>query len=568
MAIINIPVGGVAVGIEIPDFTLDYTSQQMLNELKQQTSILQTGTQAQVAALNNLSGGGLSGRLASSAANIGNNNESSGLNRLFTGIGAGFTKLIENAGIQQAVQTMFDGFGLPRVGAALGTIVGIVEQASESMAKLSRVGANAGTSLIDLRNDAANVGLGLEQVTAYVSTFGTTITSLGKNSTEGTNRLLEFVGALRENTQDVGYFGMTATEMAQYMIDELEIRRQLTTTMEMQNLNARQVSIALKEQYTQAQAVARLTGQDVHARIRARMDMERNADFSAVMAGLYPEQAKAAGIAIQAMTEMGPAVQQMLQTAYTNVMAGLPAAVRNEGYAEFAGVSLGVAGIDVDGAIRQLADETFAGNEQMTQAIMSQLAIQFDNMNADQKQVLLGLSRGGGVEGATMALTASMQATPPVVDAMHQSLAGLVDAIDQAAGAIATSANLRIAGMRQDSEVMIQQLQAAMFNAILGATGTSALNETESIEALMGVMQMGVDATAGAQEISRMAADIMATLRGGAGAAVEALTPDSIAQAISQEFSNFFATTAQNIADNRAIMAELSAAIRSGAMFQ
>jgi hypothetical protein len=568
MAIINIPVGGVAVGIEIPDFTLDYTSQQMLNELKQQTSILQTGTQAQVAALNNLSGGGLSGRLSSSAANIGNNNESSGLNRLFTGIAAGFTQLIANAGIQEAVQKMFDGFGLPRVGQALGTIVGIVEQASESMAKLSRVGANAGTSLIDLRNDAANVGLGLEQVTAYVSTFGTTITSLGKNSTEGTNRLLEFVGALRENTEDVGYFGMTATEMAQYMIDELEIRRQLTTTMEMQNLNARQVSIALKEQYTQAQAVARLTGQDVHARIRARMDMDRNADFSAVMAGLSHEQAKAAGIAIQAMTEMGPAVQQMLQTAYTNVMAGLPAAVRNEGYAEFAGVSLGVAGIDVDGAIRQLADETFAGNEQMTQAIMSQLAIQFDNMNKDQKQVLVGLSRGGGVEGATMALTASMQATPPVVDAMNQSLAGLVDAIDQAAGAIATSANLRIAGMRQDSEVMIQQLQAAMFNAILGATGTSALNETESIEALMGVMQMGVDATAGAQEISRMAADIMATLREGGVAAVEALTPDTIGQGVRGALSDFFATTAQNIADNRAAIASLTEMIRRDGILQ
>lgn len=567
MAIINIPVGGVAVGIEIPDFTLDYTSQQMLNELKQQTSILQTGTQAQVAALNNLSGGGLSGRLASSAANIGNNNESSGLSRIFTGIEAGFTQLIANAGIQEAVQKMFDGFGFPRVGQALGTIVGIVEQASESMAKLSRVGANAGTSLIDLRNNAANVGLGLEQVTAYVSTFGTTITSLGKNSTEGTNRLLQFVGALRENTKDVGYFGMTATEMAQYMIDELEIRRQLTNTMEMQNLNAEQMTTALKEQYMQQMAVARLTGQDVHARIRARMDMDRNADFSAAMAGLSDQQAKAAGIAIQAMTEMGPALQQMLQTGYTNVMAGMDPAVRNEGYAEFAGVSLGVAGIDVDSALRQLADATFASNGQMTQALMSQLAIQFDNMNADQKQVLLNLSRGGGVEGATMALTASMQATPPVVDAMNQSLAGLVDAFSQAAVEV-NSANLRIAGMRQDSEVMIQQLQAAMFNAILGATGTSALNETESIEALMGVMQMGVDATAGAQEISRMAAEVMSTLREAGTTAVEALTPDTIAQAIRREFSNFFETTANNIADNRAIMAGLMEMIRRDGILQ
>jgi hypothetical protein len=568
MAIINIPVGGVAVGIEIPDFTLDYTSQQMLNELKQQTSILQTGTQAQVAALNNLSGGGLSGRLASSAANIGNNNESSGLSRIFTGIEAGFTQLIANAGIQEAVQKMFDGFGFPRVGAALGTIVGIVEQASESMAKLSRVGANAGTSLIDLRNDAANVGLGLEQVTAYVSTFGTTITSLGKNSTEGTNRLLEFVGALREETKAVGYFGMTATEMAQYMIDELEIRRQLTTTMEMQNLNAQQMSIALKEQYMQQMAVARLTGQDVHARIRARMDMDRNADFSAAMAGLNDQQANSARIAVQAMTELGPAVQQMMQKGLTNMMLGLNPAIRNEGFGEFAGVAQGVAGIDVYGAFEQVAAAINANDDQMAQAIMSQLAIQFDNMNETQKVQLGILSAGGGVEGATMALTVSMQATPPVVNAMNQSLAGLVDAIDQAAGEIATSANLRIAGMRQDSEVMIQQLQAAMFNAILGATGTSALNETESIEALMGVMQMGVDATAGAQDLARMAAEVMSTLRDGGVASVEALTPDTIGQGVRDALSDFFDRTAANIAENRAIMAELSAAIRSGAMFQ
>jgi hypothetical protein len=567
MAIINIPVGGVAVGIEIPDFTLDYTSQQMLNELKQQTSILQTGTQAQVAALNNLSGGGLSGRLSSSAANIGNNNESSGLSRIFTGIEAGFTQLIANAGIQEAVQKMFDGFGFPRVGQALGTIVGIVEQASESMAKLSRVGANAGTSLIDLRNDAANVGLGLEQVTAYVSTFGTTITSLGKNSSEGTNRLLEFVGALRDETKAVGYFGMTATEMAQYMIDELEIRRQLTTTMEMQNLNAQQMSIALKEQYMQQMAVARLTGQDVHARIRARMDMDRNADFSAAMAGLSDQQANAARSAVMALTELGPAVQEMVQIGLTNQMLGLNPAIRNEGFGEFAGVAQGVAGIDVYSAIEQAAAAANAGDAQMAQAIISQLAIGFDNMNETQKQQLGILSRGGGVEGATMALTVSMQATPPVVNAMNASLAELVDAFDQAVVEI-NSANLRIGGMRQDSEVMIQQLQAAMFNAILGATGTSALNETESIEALMGVMQMGVDATAGAQEISRMAAEVMSTLRDGAITAAQELTPDIIGQGVRNALGDFFDRTAANIAENRAIMAELSAAIRSGAMFQ
>lgn len=566
MAIINIPVGGVAVGIEIPDFAMDYTSQQMLTELKQQTAILQTGTQAQVTALNNLSGGGVSGRLASSAANIGPASEQSGLNRLFTGIEAGFSQLIANAGIQEAVQKMFAGFGFERVGSALGTIVGIVEQASESMAKLSRVGANAGTSLIQLRNDAAAVGLGLEQVTAYVSTFGTTITSLGKNSTEGTNRLLQFVAALRENTKDVGYLGMTSTEAAQYMIDELEIRRQLTSTMEMQKLNADQMSVALKEQYMQQMAVARLTGQDVHARIRARMDMDRNADFSAAMAGLQDDQANAARTAVMAMTELGPAVQQMMQLGLTNQMLGMNPAVRNEGFAEFAGVAQGVAGLDIYGAIEQAAAAANAGDAQMAQAIMSQLAIGFDNMNETQKQQLGILSRGGGVEGATMALTAAMQATPPVVDQMNTSLAGLIAAFDQAATQVRSS-NLTIAGMRQDSEVMIQQLQASMFNAILGATGTSALNETESITALMDVMQIGVDSTAGIQQMAAQAAEIMSTLRDGATTAVQELTPDSIGQGVTTAMSDFFRQTNENIAENRAILSQLTDAINRG-MFQ
>lgn len=566
MAIINIPVGGVAVGIEIPDFAMDYTSQQMLTELKQQTAILQTGTQAQVTALNNLSGGGVSGRLASSAANTGPASEQSGLNRLFTGIEAGFSQLIANAGIQEAVQKMFAGFGFERVGSALGTIVGIVEQASESMAKLSRVGANAGTSLIDLRNDAAAVGLGLEQVTAYVSTFGTTITSLGKNSTEGTTRLLQFVAALRKNTEDVGYLGMTSTEMAQYMIDELEIRRQLNSTMKMQTLDVDQMSKALKEQYMQQMAVARLTGQDVHARIRARMDMDRNADFSAAMAGLQDDQANAARTAVMAMTELGPAVQQMMQLGLTNQMLGMNPAVRNEGFAEFAGIAQNVAGLDIYGAIEQAAAAANAGDAQMAQAIMSQLAIGFDNMNETQKQQLGILSRGGGVEGATMALTVSMQATPPVVDAMNASLSELIEAFDQAAVQVRSS-NLTIAGMRQDSEVMIQQLQAAMFNAILGATGTSALNETESITALMDVMQIGVDSTAGIQQVAAMAAEVMSTLRDGATAAVQELTPDSIGQGVTTAMRDFFTQTNANIAENRAIMAQLADAINRG-MFQ
>jgi hypothetical protein len=567
MAIINIPVGGVAVGIEIPDFAMDYTSQQMLTELKQQTAIIQTGTQAQVTALNNLAGGSVSGRLASSAANIGPASEQSGLTRLFTGIESGFSALIANAGIQEAVRSMFAGFGMEKIGSVLGSLVGIVEQASESMAKLSRVGANAGTSLIDLRNDAAAVGLGLEQVTAYVSTFGTTITSLGKNSTEGTNRLIQFVAALRKNTEDVGYLGMTSTEAAQYMIDELEIRRQLTSTMEMQKLNADQMSEALKEQYMQQMAVARLTGQDVHARIRARMDMDRNADFSAAMAGLQDDQANAARTAVMAMTELGPAVQQMMQLGLTNQMLGMNPAVRNEGFAEFAGVAQGVAGLDIYGAIEQAAAAANAGDAQMAQAIMSQLAIGFDNMNDTQKQQLGILSRGGGVEGATMALTAAMQATPPVVDQMNTSLAGLIAAFDQAAGQVRSS-NLTIAGMRQDSEVMIQQMQAAMFNAILTASGTSALNETESIEALQRIMEIGVNGTAGVQAATAQFAEFASIIRDSGVAATDALTPDAIGQGVRSALGDFFARTAENIAENRAIMAELSAAIRSGAMFQ
>jgi len=60
----------------------------------------------------------------------------------------------------------------------------------------------------------------------------------------------------------------------------------------------------------------------------------------------------------------------------------------------------------------------------------------------------------------------------------------------------------------------------------------------------------------------------MSALRGGAGAAVEALTPDTIAQAIRQEFNDFFETTASNIADNRAIMAGLMEMIRRDGMLQ
>lgn len=568
MAIINIPVGGVAVGIEIPDFAMEYTSQQMLSELKQQTAILQTGTQAQVTALNNLSGGGTSGRLSSAAASNANNNQVSGINRLFTGIEAGFQQLIANAGLQEAVEKMFAGFGMERFGAALGTVVGIVEQTAESMGKLGRIGANAGMSLIDLRDKAAKVGLGLEQVTAFVSTFGTTITSLGKNSTEGTHRLLEFVSELRTATKDVGYFGMSSTEMTQYMIDELEIRRQLNDTMTMQNLNAQQVSTALREQYMQQMAVARLTGQDVHARIRARMDADRDVNYAAAMAGLDERQKRAADAAASALSELGPAVQEMMRKAMTNQFLGMPAPVNNEGFAEFAGVTQGITGLDMIGLVQQVVAASNAGDAEMAQALISQMAIGFDNMTDEQRRQLGVLSVGGGVEGATMALTVAMQATPPVVNAMNASLSELIDAFRTAASEISSAGNMRIAGFKQDSEVMIQQLQASLFNTILGATGTSALNETQSMDALMKVMELGVNSTAGMQEVTRQIGEIMSVVREGATTALEELTPDEIGQGVRNALSDFFAQTSQNIADNRAIMAALLDEIRRNGIFQ
>ena len=499
MAIIQIPIGGVSVGVEIPDFATEYTADQILNELRQQSASLGV-----VAAKTSQTANISNATITSSAASTSSDNVANSIGQKITNA---IQPLMSSENLAESIRGMFSGLGFEGLGAAIGTAVGIIEQLGNAMGNFARVGANAGASLVELRNSAGEIGLGLHELSGYVGTFGTTITSLGKNSTEGTRKLTDFVAQLRTTTQDVGYFGMNSKEMTQLMIDELEIRRQNTSNMEMQNIQAGQLTEALKEQYIQQMSIARLTGQDVHARIRARMDMERDAVGAAALAQLQGEAGQAAREAAQSLTELGAGAQPMLQQAMANMILGLKPDLGNDGFTQYAAMAQS-ARIDVRGYLEQIAQSIASGNSETTNALIHQMAGAFDNLSEAQRGELARYSIAG-VGGAAEVLTTAMQAVPPVLDQATGDIAGsavdFTTAISRSRAQLEdeiASGSMKMMGITAEFEVATQSLQRAISNIVLGMMGISRNTEgaaydriTSVIQGIAATLDTGADAT-------------------------------------------------------------------------
>lgn len=410
MAIIQIPVGGQAVGVEVPDFAMDVTLRELVNEVRQQTTSVTAGLST----------------LTSTTANAGNRQEATLLNSL-NRVG----QFIQNnvPGSRSVVQTasavaetnnvlaesnklstaLNDGLlsKLPIVGnylrgfgEALAAPVAIIEGMSQALKNFVQVGGSASMSMIEMKNSAATIGLELSDFSVLVGESGKTVAALGGNTTEGTKRLIELVSTLRSATQDLAFLGMSSSEMAQYMVDEMEARRRLSNTIDLQAMDSQQLSAALKERYINESAIARLTGQDVRDRMRAQMDYQMSVSGAGVLASLQNQQQRTATeAAVGGFTQFG-ANQALVEEMFNRqMMFGSAFAGLSEELTSQAAIMMGL-GIDLQSFVAQQADAARAGNVDMVQAMTNQFASEIKMMaGTGNQQVLTGLSMLG-VQGA------------------------------------------------------------------------------------------------------------------------------------------------------------------------
>ena len=474
MAVIQIPMGGGQIGIDVPDFAMEATQQDIAAYAAQQVAALNAIAVKMGANLQNQS---------TQNQNENRNNQQQqqqlqqqttimgGVRQLLSnvngGVGAAMSGIQEDTELSKLADRIFTGMGLPRLGAAVGSIVGIFEEFGDQMSSFSRIGAGVGTNLIQLRNDAANVGLGLDQLAKISIESGAAMSSLGNNTTDGVNKFVKFTSAFRDATREFGYFGMSSAEMAQFTADELELRRKMYDTEYNRNLNEQDLAVQMKENLNLQSAMARITGQDVRDRIKAQQDFQRDAINAGIMASLTKEQQEAIKGSVSGLSQLGP-TGELITTGMRNMVAGMPAP---DAFYELAAM-LSSQGIDLIGSVQEQVNMIGAGVDpsQLT-AAGDALAGQIKNIDPAAFTSLAI----AGVESANTVLQARVDSVSSGAETMAES----VTRINTALGAMATAVEDRSAlmmGLQANTEQFMVGLQNDVTNAILGSLGINASN--------------------------------------------------------------------------------------------
>lgn len=474
MATINIAFGGQNIGVEIPDIALESTMQDLLSEASAQKQLLSniaqrlgTDTTEQVSATREntkevvraLKEGdkSLARRLGEYSMRTTNNLNNAIIDlkgdEKFSDLASGFAGAL--------------GFGA--LGAQLGTLFGILEEFGHTMGNLRRVGTGYLDSLQTLRNETANIGLGLEGFGALVAENGITIKSLGENTQEGSMRLIEMTKQFRELSKGAGYYGLSSQEMARLLVDEAELRRRsLGTGIANEKVQTEMVK-SVEDQLKLNEAVAKLTGQDIRDRIKASQQFKSDAVNAALMSRMTDEQRRATEGAIQSLTQLGPSAQGGIGQAITNMLSGFDMFNNNDAFRGFVQMA-DSAGLDVRDSIANIVGMINSGADPKDiQAATDVLASSIKNIDGEALDMLIQQAQAGN-EGANAVLTARMESVSSGAETMAEATGKIGKSLDDLNAEI-SKGTTELAGTMANLETTAQQFRNVTMNSVLKAFG-------------------------------------------------------------------------------------------------
>lgn len=286
MAVITIPIGGQAAQIEVPDFAMESTQQQIL-----------AANQAMAAALSSLTGeqdatGDSVERLASAVKNQTNQDQQSDRDqkkrdgeqaRATKALAKGIDVLQTERG-SELVKKVSDSLGLGLFGGVLGSSIGVLEMFGSAMNKVARVGVGVGDDFLGLKEQVADLGISLEEFALMSLNHGEALAAFGETTSDGQQRFIKLNNEFLEASRNIGYFGMSTNEMTKLLADELETRRLSMESDQFRTMQEKELAATLTEQIKQQTALARFTGQDVQERIKQGRALRRQAVVQSFLA--------------------------------------------------------------------------------------------------------------------------------------------------------------------------------------------------------------------------------------------------------------------------------------------
>ena len=495
MASVNIPFGGSTVTVDVPDFAMEGTQQDVLDQASRQTDALQKIAQSMGISIQNDRQETKSNKDLAAQIKKGNADEDKNftqLNKSMRSMNISASNALQSASSSESLAGLMgkDGLlgtlGLGTVGAQVGTLFGILEEFGSAMGALRRTGGGLGSDLLELRRQASAVGLDMQTLAKITVENGNAIRSLGNNTIDGTTQFLTLNKSLREATREAGFFGMTTKEMSNLLIDEIELRRSTRNESFLEAGARDQMVASMRENLKLNEVMASLTGQDVQDRIKARNEFRKNAIVAAAQSRMNQEQLDSQNALVENLAGLGSAgaAGGPIQQALTNLIAGVPMDKFNDSFTQLSAAASGE-GIDLRANLEQFSNMVKAGADPEDMKIASQELIQkFANIEVPDGL----LSRAAaGQEGAMLLLTARQEAFAIKIgegETVQQTVNETMSAfeIDVAAGGAALS------GLANQINAATAQLQTTLVDSTLLAFNAN-VNSPDGIKGFIDTLE-------------------------------------------------------------------------------
>lgn len=282
MASIYFQFGGQSVEVNASELASESTLNELLGAQKALNAAL-SGVKEEGNQSNNILSGIRRGIQEGNKNNEKGNNSmmrslrSQGIGRPVGGAVAGAVQSAQSVTtFNSALSGFFSGLGSSVVATAFGMANQAAIDLGESFRFASRFGLDFGNNFLDVNKRLAGVGLDMSEFSKIIATNQAAIRSLSDSTQAGSMEFIKLNEAFRKGAIAAGGFSMTSAEMAEYLGEELQIRRDSMNQEQFRNATTEEFSAAMLENLKQQQAMAKVTGQDVRERIKAQMEAKKS----------------------------------------------------------------------------------------------------------------------------------------------------------------------------------------------------------------------------------------------------------------------------------------------------
>ena len=292
MAVITINMGGRPMAVDVPDFAMESTQQDVRAAITQLTSQIQAlkgsnqgasqGEQAIVRAVKDLDSDDNFRKNANAMGNA--------VQKGYQKAMASVPSMAKGAGDPGMMANMFKAIGVGTLATQLGMAAGAAQELSKIMSFGGTVGLSFNGNIQETAYSLAEIGLRLDQFGDIVGTNLSAMYELGGSVQDGSDQFIKIVERFRGATESMGFFGMASDEMAQFMAEELELKRRVLDSEQLRIYAEQELVDVMNKNFTEQEKMARITGQNVRDRIRAQMAAKADARMQFAQMSMTTDQ--------------------------------------------------------------------------------------------------------------------------------------------------------------------------------------------------------------------------------------------------------------------------------------